>query len=452
MDREKRHRPLGLWKQCLEKSKTGMKAQEREKTHGKERHTHQKGELIGIYRKFVLYVLLIGIIQAVFQSLTVWLTRMLPGSIAIPIAGISNLMVIVTLVLILGWRYYRYLGQLGKGIEALSRGEKVRLSEEGVAGSLGQSINRTSELLEEQRQAISQRDTARMDWIRSISHDIRTPLSMVMGYSEILEEEPLSAEQRDCVAIIKAQSIKMKELIEDLNLTSKLEYDRQPLRMTELNLAELLRESVAGSINARYMGLRNGGKTEQAQRAESRGLAALQEKEKGTEETACAEGPEGAEGGDVLDPYNIDLIILPEFEGLTVLADHHLLRRVFDNLIGNAIRHNPEGCSIMIFAYCLRDRAIIEVRDDGIGIPDQVARIINGVGSEFLSPEELAKEGTDAGSLPDRPHIMGMRIAKQIMLAHGGNLIVKPDRHTVELIVPTPGTEDRMKETDDKNR
>ena len=362
----------------------------------KSKSDSRKNGLFRIYRTFVCYVILIGVLQAAVQAAVFHLAKGLPPELTRFLVNTANFTVILTMILILGRKYYKYLERISDGITALSRGERVRVSEEGATEALARSINQTSEMLEEQQRTIEQRDTARMEWIRGVSHDIRTPLSMVMGYSELLEEEALTAEQLRCVEIIKEQSVKMKALIEDLNLTSKLEYGSQPLRLAALNPAELLREAVASAIN-------------------SGSFAA-----------------ETQDGEETFEKYRIDLIILPEFEQLSIQADRNLLRRVFDNLIGNAVRHNPGGCSIMIMAYCAGENGIVEIRDDGAGIPDKVARILNAVGSEFSAAD--GTEGSGGDKTPDRPHIMGMRIAKQIMLAHGGNLFVKPDRHTVEVV------------------
>ena len=361
---------------------------------------NRKNGLFRIYRTFICYVILIAVLQGIVQTAVLYFVRDLPPEIGRFLVNAANFTIILTLILILGRRYYRYLEQIGSGITALSRGEKVRVPEEGATEELARSINQTSEMLEEQQKMIEQRDTARMDWIRGVSHDIRTPLSMVMGYSELLEEEPLTPEQMHCVEIIKVQSIKMKALIEDLNLTSKLEYGSQPLRLAALSPAELLRESAAGAINSGSI------------------------------------APE-TQDGEPSEKHQIELLILPEFETMCIQADRNLLRRVFDNLIGNAVRHNPGGCSIMIMAYCSGGNGIVEIRDNGVGIPDKTARILNAVGSEFAAADETEETDTDGAS--DRPHIMGMRIAKQIMLAHGGNLFVKPDRHTAEVVLPSSG-------------
>lgn len=96
------------------------------------------------------------------------------------------------------------------------------------------------------------RERARIEWIAGISHDIRTPLSMVMGYADTLQHsEKLSEEARQQAAVIRHQSVVMKELISDLNLTSQLEYSMQALRKEEVRPAEIVR-SVAAAFGARF--------------------------------------------------------------------------------------------------------------------------------------------------------------------------------------------------------
>lgn len=72
---------------------------------------------------------------------------------------------------------------------------------------------------------------ARANWIAGVSHDIRTPLSMVMGYAgQLASSSCLETEDRKKAIMIMKQSERMKNLINDLNLASKLEYNMQPIK------------------------------------------------------------------------------------------------------------------------------------------------------------------------------------------------------------------------------
>ena len=409
---------------------------------GKKKTKKKESVSISIHGKFVLYALLIGLIQFVLQA---GLFFVLKGARDLELRNLLfaliNLAALLALIASLGWLYYKSLKKIETSIDALAAGETVQLQEEGIAKNLAASINKTSDILDAQRKWIAKRDNARVAWIRGVSHDIRTPLSMVMGYAEVLEEdETLGKEQRRRAAIIKEQSLHMRALIEDLNLTSKLEYNRQPLRLAVLSPAKLLRETVAVILNAQFS----------------------------EEETEAAETGE-AEQENQSEKHEITLLILPEFEKISLQADQNLLRRVFHNIIGNAVRHNPAGCSILILAHCEGTQAIVEIADDGKGIPENVAQLVNAYGSNLASVNEMPRSEAEkcqgnevtresAGEpvreegqereRTDRlgvPHVMGMRIAKQIMLAHGGNLVILPDRHTVELIFDCSGKENALK-------
>lgn len=94
------------------------------------------------------------------------------------------------------------------------------------------------------------RERARIEWIAGISHDIRTPLSVVMGYADTLEHsEGLAEEARQQAAVIRHQSMVMKELIADLNLTSQLEYSMQALRKEKVRPAEIIRGVAVSFLN-----------------------------------------------------------------------------------------------------------------------------------------------------------------------------------------------------------
>ena len=88
------------------------------------------------------------------------------------------------------------------------------------------------------RREQQERDFTRSDWINGISHDIRTPLSMVMGYAGQSEADPvLPPRRRAQAAIIRRQSQTIRDLINDLNLTMRLDYAMQPLRLGSLQPA-----------------------------------------------------------------------------------------------------------------------------------------------------------------------------------------------------------------------
>lgn len=184
---------------------------------------------------------------------------------------------------------------ISEGLNRLSRGEAVNVEVGGELIELADDLNAASEI-------IRAKDHARANWISGVSHDIRTPLSMVMGYADRIAENPeVPGRVRTEASIIRSSSIKMKDLIEDLNLVSKLDYDMQPLRRTNFSPAALTRTTLAEFIDASDPEL-----------------------------------------------YEFDLDIDPRCASLKIQGDERLLTRALRNLLQNAITHNAEGCSIKI--------------------------------------------------------------------------------------------------------
>ena len=153
------------------------------------------------------------------------------------------------------------------------------------------------------RQGQQVRDAARSNWINGVSHDIRTPLSVVMGYAAQLEEAPdLTPEHKRQASAIRAQSQVIRDLVNDLNLTMRLDCEMQALRKEPLQPAAFLRQTAADFLNG--------------------GMASGFDFEMDLPETP-----------------------LPEIE-----ADPFLLRRAVNNLLTNCVRHNVPGCSICLGA------------------------------------------------------------------------------------------------------
>lgn len=297
-----------------------------------------------------------------------------------------NFFIILGVIAFLGYRYYQSLLPLSEGIGALAANQKIHLPEKGVTSGLAAQINHTSDILEQQRNMLNKRDNARTEWIAGVSHDIRTPLSVIMGYADELEQqEHLREEERNKAAVIKSQSLKIRQLIEDLNLTSKLEYHMQPLRLSAFYPAALLRRLAAETLNE--------------------GLGWQ---------------------------YGLMLEISGELEGVVLWGDEELLARAVRNLLNNSIRHNPSGCKIWVAGSRKADKCILKVTDDGCGISKEIVEVLEREG------EGIDGESTEqsTGKLQKEPHIMGLRIVKQITLAHKGSFEIKEEGHSVELALP----------------
>ncbi|MFR8548917.1 MAG: sensor histidine kinase [Lachnospiraceae bacterium] len=270
-----------------------------------------------------------------------------------------NAGVIVIFVLCFGWRFYQSMRPVAQGIEQLSRKQPLQLREKGVTAELAAKLNDTSRVLEEQSRMLARRDEARTEWISGVSHDIRTPLSLIVGYADRLAQaESLGKEEQAMAQTIRRQSMIIRKLVEDLNLTSKLSYDSQPLHRTMCSLAFLLRDCIADYYN------------------------------------------EGLEQN-----FEIHVEISEAAEQTKIYADAGLISRALRNLIGNSLRHNPQGCTVEAVLAVSSGKIFCRISDSGPGIPEEIVQNIEKKDSKL--------------------HIMGLRLAAQITKAHGGVLVFR---------------------------
>lgn len=250
---------------------------------------------------------------------------------------VVNIGVILLFVFCFGWRFYRALQPIAEGIEQLSQKQPLHLKEKGMTAELAAKLNDTSEVLQEQSRKLAQRDEARTEWISGVSHDIRTPLSLIIGHADRLTEiASVKEEETELAKAIQRQSLIIGQLIQDLNLTSKLAYHSQPLRKETCSFAQLLRECVADFYN---------------------------------------------EGLDEKD--SITVSISERAEQTRINADAGLLCRALRNLIGNSIRHNPAGCRINVVLYTTSNQIFCRICDSGPGIEQIVVDNLDKPDSEI---------------------------------------------------------------------
>ena len=285
-----------------------------------------------------------------FSTKIDYISLMLAGIAA---AFLVNVLLMLVLFLRNTRRVERAMGPLLEGIEALSQGKPCHLEEHGELAELNAGVNKAVTYLR-------QKDNTRAEWIRGISHDIRTPLSMILGYASELEEQADLPEQTRLQAgIIRRQGEKLKDLVADLNLTTKLAYALQPLQKTAIDPAELGRQVVSETLN-----------------------------------------------GGLSDRYPITLQENTP-PGSILIGDPQLLGRMLHNLIRNSVVHNPSGCHIMVAVEAGPDEWLFTVSDTGQG----------------LSPASLAAfcRGEDLSSTQsDGEHGLGLKLVRQIAAAHGG--------------------------------
>lgn len=226
-------------------------------------------------------------------------------------------------------------------------------------------------------------EAARDEWIAGVTHDLRTPLTAIEGYADVLasdyEFDPV--EVRRQAGVVAEQAGHMDALLDDLNLSFRLRADSLSLDCEPLDLIELARESAVSLAND--------------PRAAGRDVT--------------FEEPPGS--GPVL-----------------VSGDMQLLRRALANLLVNAAVHNPPPVTIRVAVRREGASAVVTVSDDGIGMDEATLsrmfdRYFRGTSTR------VGAEGTG----------LGMAIARQIVEAHGGTIDVASEEGqgtVVRLAIP----------------
>lgn len=263
-----------------------------------------------------------------------------------------NLFLAAVLACVFGTNIYRRIRELTRGLSDLRAEKPVKLRERGIFRDIYRNINITSAAIERKNKALNIRESARRNWIAGISHDIRTPLSVITGYAEALSEnKELSENNKHRAEVIVSNSMKIKKLIEDLNLISSMEYDMQPSKRQPVKICPLIRRVSAEILNNKMS-----------------------------------------------DRFSVALDL--KAEGAAVMGDEGLIERAVYNVINNAVTHNKDGCAIQIKEYEKGGNIVIEIRDNGTGVPDSVLENID--------------------KIPKTTHGIGLPMAYRIVSVHNG--------------------------------
>lgn len=277
----------------------------------------------------------------------------------IAVVFIINLLLIIFLILRNTRKVERAMTPILQEIQNLSHGRPSHLDEQGELAEINAGLNRAADYMKK-------KDNTRAEWIRGVSHDIRTPLSMVLGYASELEDDPvLPRETRKQAGIIRRESEKIKRLIDDLNLTTKLEYALQPVHFKDVDWTEIGRQAVSEVLNS--------------------GLA---------------------------NQYEIIFTEMQPGRSIHLLGDDGLLQRMLDNLLRNSVAHNPQGCKIVLSVGEKNGYCLCTVSDDGVGIAPKFLNALNQ--GDHIASTQDSREKSDHG--------LGLKLVVQIVKAHRGTI------------------------------
>ena len=278
------------------------------------------------------------------------------------ITAVAGLILIAGILLAYSIWLSRKLAKVSKGIGELSDRKYRKISEKGSFGTVFEALNKVDDDLRNADRIKEETDAARKEWIANITHDLKTPLSPVKGYAELLADgtELSSEDVREYGRIILKNTDHTERLINDLKLTYQLDSGSVPYAPKTVSLTRLVKEWVIDIINDPAFS--------------SRDISF-----EGDEDIICS-----------IDPT--------------------LMRRAFTNLLINALTHNPAGTKVVVKAE-LKEKVLITISDNGAGIDE----------NELEHLFDRYYRGTPTSQKPEGSGL-GLAIAKQIVSLHKGDI------------------------------
>lgn len=185
---------------------------------------------------------------------------------------------------------------------------------------MSETVNRTVERLEQEK-------NIRQEFFSNVSHELKTPITSIQGYAELLEADMVPNEEmkKDFLKRIKKETRNMTGLINDILMISKLETKQAEVRKTQIRIVPMLDE-VLESL-----------------------------------------APMAAE---------LKVFMKTDCRPLMVVADPKHIQQLLTNLLGNAIKYNNPGGIVEVMITSVGEDFILAVKDNGMGIPkESVTRV-----------------------------------------------------------------------------
>lgn len=322
----------------------------------------KKNALAGGY----VYILMSSQQQTSVNSKT--LISLIPriGGLAFAFALLSTLGV----GLLANWVVTRNLRYIINTAEKFKQGDysaRIKDEDKGDFVLLGDTFNEMATQIEDNIKSIQSVEQLRRDLIANVSHDLRTPLSIMQGYVEtlLMKNESVSPEKRvRYLNIVLNSSKNLSKLVAQLFEYSKLEAQQIEPQLEPFSVADL-----AQDVTAKYQIL-----------AEEKQILMSAEIEK-----------------------NLPL----------VNADIALIERVMQNLLDNALKFTPEKGAIQIKVKKENQRVSVCISDTGNGISEQE---LPHIFERYHQAKQSAEKSNGAG--------LGLAISKKIMEIHGADLTV----------------------------
>ena len=284
-----------------------------------------------------------------------------------------GILVFTVTFMILQEKSLRYITKISDAMQNISEGDlNVTVEVEGddefssMAANLNKMVEDLKELMDKERES----ERTKNELITNVAHDLRTPLTSIIGYLELLSGDvKLEPEiQKKYINIAYVKTKRLEKLIEDLFGFTKMNYGKLSMHVGQVDVVKLLSQLLEEFY-----------------------------------------------------PSFVDKNLSYELQSnvpvKVITADGNLLARLFDNLINNAIKYGADGKRIMVKLHADDEIVTVSVNNYGYVIPaDELPLIFN----KFYRVEQSRSTNTGGTGL-------GLAISKNIVDMHGGTITVTSD-------------------------
>ena len=275
--------------------------------------------------------------------------------------------------LILQEKSIAYISRISDAIESISEGDLNTSVEvvgddefSSMAANLNKMVDDIRKLMDKERES----ERTKNELITNVAHDLRTPLTSIIGYLELLSGKvTLPPEmQKKYIDIAYSKAKRLEKLIEDLFGFTKMNYGKLSMHVGRVDIIKLLSQLLEESY------------------------------------------PNFAD-------KNLSYELQSNVPAKVITADGNLLARLFDNLINNAIKYGADGKRVLVKVHGERDTVQVSVINYGYVIPAEELPLIF---DKFYRVEQSRSTHTGGTGL-------GLAIVKSIVEMHGGTITVKSD-------------------------
>lgn len=296
--------------------------------------------------------------------------------------GTSYVLILMLFVLWLNRRIKKPLQLLSHELNRFERGDSSSAAYRGPQEfvEIFDSFNGMAERLRHSEEERKQLEQTRQKMLADIAHDLKTPITVVQGYAKALCDGVVPPEEQNkYLSVMEQKAEGLDELINTFYEYSKLEHPEYALTLTEQNICNYLRDYVAD----RYDGLDVSGNLVEADIPETHILCRI---------------------------------------------DTVSFARALDNIVNNAVKHNPSGITLYFILRKEETQVRICVADNGVGIPPELRQTI----FEPFVVGEASRNCQGSG--------LGLSISKRIIEAHHGTIrlaeAISPYSTVYEIMLP----------------